>query len=953
MIFRIVTGKNDITKGRSVMKSALKKDTVREIRHSLGRFLSIFLIVLLGCGFFSGIKATMPDMIDTAEKYFSDNRLMDIKLMSSIGVKSEDVEAVKKADDVQGVMAGYSKDVFYYHENQNLVLKFMSFNNVVDENSPNNLDKPVLLEGRLPEKKGECAVEVKMSSPNTFKVGGEIKINEPDSSKNITDTLATDTYRIVGIVASPLYIGYERDATTVGNGTVVSNVFVPESEFVCDYYTELYVKFKGTDELDPFSDEYKQAVKDKSVQAVEFFEDSVNARFEKLSSDAQDSIDVAQEKVDILKQALACDENQLTELLATEQKSVEEAQEAYDKAEQSGSSAKYLARSQLLKAQQLEEVAGKLLQDKKTGSTAAFDEYNGQLAAAEDEIAGAKKELEAVKTPAFYQYDRFEASSDYSSFYGDAQKVDSIAKVFPVFFILVAALVCLTTMTRMVEEQRTQIGTYKALGYSGARIAGKYLFYAATAASAGSCIGVAVGLQIFPKIIYSCYNILYNIPDIDTPFKPVYMVLCLVVSVICTCSAVLYACMKELKSQPSQLMRPKPPQNGRRVLLERVDFIWNRLDFLAKVTVRNLLRYKKRFFMTIVGVAGCTALIVTGFGLKYSIKTIAEKQFNEIFLYDGIAVLNSADFDEKQLEDKISSIAQVDKSMLMQSTDGIAENESENQSVSMIVPKTPENMGDYIDLVSAENGSNLEVKSGSVIITQKLAKLLDLKTGDTITIKLSGHEEKEFKIGGVSKNYALHYIYITPDDFESVYGEKPVYNLSFIDLKKDTDENSFKEQLISNDEFYGISFKNDSSRGFLNSVDSLDAIVILLIVCAGGLAFVVLYNLANINITERVREIATIKVLGFYDGETSAYIYRENLISTIVGIIVGLAAGKILHYFVVITSEVDLVLFNRQLVWWAYVLGALLTLAFAFIVNLVLHFKLKKIDMVESLKSVE
>lgn len=935
------------------MKSALKKDTVREIRHSLGRFLSIFLIVLLGCGFFSGIKATMPDMIDTAEKYFSDNRLMDIKLMSSIGVKSEDVEAVKKADDVQGVMAGYSKDVFYYHENQNLVLKFMSFNNVVDENSPNNLDKPVLLEGRLPEKKGECAVEVKMSSPNTFKVGGEIKINEPDSSKNITDTLATDTYRIVGIVASPLYIGYERDATTVGNGTVVSNVFVPESEFVCDYYTELYVKFKGTDELDPFSDEYKQTVKDKSVQAVEFFEDSVNARFEKLSSDAQESIDVAQEKVDILKQALACDENQLTELLATAQKSVEEAQEAYDKAEQSGSSAKYLARSQLLKAQQLEEVAGKLLEDKKTGSTAAFDEYNGQLAAAEDEIAGAKKELEAVKTPAFYQYDRFEASSDYSSFYGDAQKVDSIAKVFPVFFILVAALVCLTTMTRMVEEQRTQIGTYKALGYSGSRIAGKYLFYAATAASAGSCIGVVVGLQIFPKIIYSCYNILYNIPDIDTPFKPVYMALCLVVSVICTCSAVLYACIKELKSQPSQLMRPKPPQNGRRVLLERVDLIWNRLDFLAKVTVRNLLRYKKRFFMTIVGVAGCTALIVTGFGLKYSIKTIAEKQFNEIFLYDGIAVLNSADFDEKQLEDKISSIPQVDKSMLMQSTEGIAENESENQSVSMIVPKAPENMGDYIDLVSAENGSNLEVKSGSVIITQKLAKLLDLKTGDTITIKLSGHEEKKFKIGGVSKNYALHYIYITPDDFESVYGEKPVYNLSFIDLKKDTDENSFKEQLISNNEFYGISFKNDSSRGFLNSVDSLDAIVILLIVCAGGLAFVVLYNLANINITERVREIATIKVLGFYDGETSAYIYRENLISTLVGIIVGLAAGKILHYFVVITSEVDLVLFNRQLVWWAYVLGALLTLAFAFIVNLVLHFKLKKIDMVESLKSVE
>ncbi len=935
------------------MKGALKKDTVREVRHSFGRFLSIFLIVLLGCGFFSGIKATMPDMIATAEEYFSDNRLMDLKLMSSIGVKSEDVEAVKKAENVEGVMAGYSKDVFYYHENQNLVLKFMSFNDVVAEDSPNNLDKPVLLEGRLPEKKGECAVEVKMSSPDTFKVGGKIKIDEPDSSKKITDTLAADTYKIVGIVASPLYIGYERDATTVGNGTVVSNVFVPESEFVCDYYTELYVKFKGTDELDPFSDEYKQAVKDKSSQAVEFFKESVNGRFEKLSSDAQDKITAAEEKTDILRQALSCDESQLTELLKTAQQSVKEAQAAYDKVEQNGSGTRYLARSQLLKAQQLKEVAGRLLDDKKSGSTAAFDEYNGQLAAAEEEIAASKKELESVKFPAFYQYNRFEASSDYSSFYGDAQKVDSIAKVFPVFFILVAALVCLTTMTRMVEEQRTQIGTYKALGYSSARIAGKYLFYAAAAAAAGSCIGVTVGLQLFPKIIYSCYHILYNIPDIDTPFKPVYMILCLVVSVICTCSAVLYACMKELKSQPSQLMRPKPPQNGRRVLLERVDFIWKRLDFLAKVTVRNLLRYKKRFFMTVVGVAGCTALIVTGFGLKYSIKTIADKQFNEVFLYDGIAVLNSTDFDEEQLESKISSIEQVDKFMLTQSIEGIAESGGENQTVSMVVPKTPDSMGDYIDLVSAEDGSKLEVKNGSVIITQKLAKLLDLKTGDIVTVKLNGHEEKSFEIGGVSKNYALHYIYITPEDFESVYCEKPVYNLSFVDLKKNTDENSFKEQLISNDEFYGISFKTDSSRGFLNSVDSLDAIVILLIVCAGGLAFVVLYNLANINITERVREIATIKVLGFYDGETSAYIYRENLISTLVGILVGLGAGKILHYFVVITSEVDLVLFNRQLVWWAYVLGALLTLAFAFIVNLVLHFKLKKIDMVESLKSVE
>lgn len=935
------------------MKNALIKDTVREIRHSFGRFLSIFLITVLGCGFFAGIKATMPDMVDTAEQYFIDNSLMDIKLMSSVGVKSEDVEAVKKADNVEGVMAGYSKDVFYYYNNQNLVLKFMSYNDRLSNDSPNKLNKPVLLEGRFPESGGECLVEVKMSSPETFKIGSEIKIDEPDANKEITDTLACDTYKIVGIVTSPLYIGYERDSTKVGNGTIVSNVYVPESEFVCDYYTELYVKLEGTESLDPFSEKYKQTVGDEGAQAEEVFKESVNARYEKLYNDAVEQTEKSEEQIDLLNQALECDTEQLEALKEKSSQAAAEAQAAYDKADENGSNEKYLARSQLLKAQQSMEIAQALLADKKAGTTEAYDSYSVQLKEANVQLAQAKEEISQLAKPSFYKFDRFDASVDYSSFYGDAQKIDSIAKVFPVFFILVAALVCLTTMTRMVEEQRTQIGTYKALGYGAGKIAGKYLFYAAFAASAGSCIGTIAGLQIFPRIIYSCYKILYNIPSVATPFKPLYMILCMLVSVACTCLAVLYACIKELKSQPSHLMRPRPPQNGRRVLLERVGFIWKRLDFLAKVTLRNLLRYKKRFLMTVVGIAGCTALIVTGFGLKYSIKTIADKQFEEVLTYDGLVVLNTASFDEALLEKKISSIEQVDKFMLTQSTEGTVENNGETQPVSAIVPKQPNYLDSYIELRAVSDYSKLKIEDDSVIITQKLASLLDLEKGDVIHLALDGHEEKSFIISGVSRNYAMHYVYMSPETYRSAYGEEPVYNLSFVNLKKGIDETAFKEQLISNDEFYGMTYKSDSSRGFLNSVDSLNAIVVLLIVCAGGLAIVVLYNLANINITERVREIATIKVLGFYDGETSAYIYRENIISTLVGIVIGLAAGKILHHFVVITAEVDIVLFNRELVWWAYALGALLTMVFAFIVNLVLHFKLKKIDMVESLKSVE
>ncbi len=934
------------------MKNALIKDTFREIRHSMGRFLSIFAIVALGCGFFSGIKATMPDMIQTAEVYFEENNLMDIKLVSSIGVKSSDVEAVKKADNVEGVMAGYSKDVFYFYNNQNLVLKCMSYNDTLDDGSPNKLNKLVLTEGRFPENEGECVVEVKMSSPDTFKIGEKLTFSEPEKDKDLTETLSRDTYEIVGIVTSPLYIGYERDATTVGNGTIVSNVFLPESDFVTDYYTELYVKLSGTKDNEPFSDEYKESVEEQSASAIAAFEESVNARYNSLAASAEEKIATAEDTAQTLESLLSLDDKSLTAYLDEITAQVDEAQKTYDSAEE-GSGAQLLAKSALLQKQRAMGITAELAEDLQNNSTDAHDKYTAELENARAEIETSKAQLSEQTEPVFYKFDRFEASSDYSSFHGDSQKIDSIAKVFPVFFILVAGLVCLTTMTRMVEEQRIQIGTYKALGYSSGKIASKFLTYSAIASASGSCIGTAVGLQLFPFIIYECYKIMYNIPTILTPFKLSYMLICCGVSVVCTSTAVLYSCFRELKAVPGALMRPKPPHSGKRVLLENIGFIWNRLSFLSKVTLRNLFRYKKRFVMTLVGVIGCTALIVTGFGLKYSIKSIADKQFNEVFIYDGITVLNSADFEEEQLESALSNIDEIDRYMQAQTCDGTAEANGTSQSVTMFVLKDPENIGDFISLSNIHDENTVNVENGSVVITQKLAQMLDLKAGDEIPVTLTGEKTVSLKISAVVRNYAIHYIFISPDTYTEIYGRPPVYNVSFINLKDGIDENSFKEQLISNDEFYGLTYKTDSSRGFLNSVDSLNAIVVLLIACAGLLAIVVLYNLANINITERVREIATVKVLGFYDGETSDYICRENYISAVIGILAGFVAGKILHYFVVITAEVDIVMFNRQLVWWAYALGAVMTFAFTALVNLILHFKLKKVDMVMSLKSVE
>ncbi len=924
------------------MKTALLKDTFREVKRTAGRFLSLFAIVALGCGFFAGIKATMPDMVDSANDYFEENRLMDYKMMSTVGVRSQDVEEVKKADNIEGACAAYSKEVFYYYNKQNYVLKAISYSET-DEKSPNKLNKPVLIEGRYPREPGECLVEKKITAPDSFKIGSTLAFTDTDDTKQLTDSLNHSEYKIVGICVSPLYIGYKRDVTKAGNGSITCNFYLPESEFKAGYYTELYVRFKGVHELDQFSDEYKHKIQHIKQDAYERFQKSVTARYDKELSQAKRELDFAKKQVSNYSLLLQMNKSELESFdkqLIAQEKEIKNENSIFTDLELEKTAA------------QRKLVAG-LIADKTSGKTDTADELSKQIEQYRTQIQKGEQTLSELPELKFYGFDRFEASSDYASYCGDANKIDSISKVFPVFFILIACLVCLTTMTRMVDEHRITIGTYKALGYSPARIASKYLFYGAAAAVLGSLIGTLIGLQVFPRIIYSCYKILYNIPDIDTPFKLWYMLGCCIVAVVCICGAVLYSCIRALKAQPSQLMRPKAPQSGRRVLLERIDFVWKRLSFLSKVTVRNLLRYKKRFFMTIVGVAGCTALIITGFGLKHSISAIVTKQFGEVLLYDGTLVLNNQSFTREQLEDKLSALEQIEEYTFTYVAEGETTKGEDTATASVFVVDTPDKIHNYLSLNSADGSGRLSLEKGKCIITKKMSMLMNIKTGDKIDYQLDKEKSVTLTVSGIAENYAMHYIYIDPQTFEDLYGRQPDYNTVCFNFKDGADEGAFKNEVTACKEFYGVSLMSESGKDFLTSLDSLDAVVILLIVCAGLLAIVVLYNLANINITERVREIATIKVLGFYDIETSAYIYRENIITAILGILIGAFVGIILHRFVVITSEVDIVLFDRSLVWWAFVLGAAFTAVFTIIVNFVLHFKLKKIDMVESMKSVE
>lgn len=922
------------------MKSLLL-DTLREIKHSFGRFISIMIIVALGCGFFCGLKITMSDMQTASYEYFRQNNLMDMRLMSSIGIKSEDVTAVREAENVTGAYAGYSKDVMYNYNDSGVVLKLMSYN------SKAPINKPVVVQGRLPQKSGECVVEKKISSPTTFEIGEKLTFYSPND-ENILDSLKTDTYEIVGIVTSPLYIGYQRDASTIGNGTVVSNVMIPEEDFIVNYYYELFLTLDGVEQLDPFSEEYKEKVNTLAQPAINAFENSVNKRYANLKSQADEQMNSANEKIEMLSNILEMQTDELSNYYKKIQAEYTNAKQEYDSFEDKNSVQALMSRAKYAKLQSVSEIINEIIQDRNAGKTNAEDKYNNQIQEANNQITTAKNQLDSLGDVIFMHSDRFELT-DYSSYKSDTEKIDSIAKVFPAFFIIIAVLVCITTMTRMVDDCRTEIGTYKALGYTNFAILTKYLIYSAAATIPGAIIGTIIGMNTIPVVIFNCYKIMYNIPDIALKTDGFYIIMCVLVSLVCICGSVVYCCFSVLKSNSAELMRPKAPKKGKRVLLESIPIIWNKISFLQKCTLRNLFRYKRRFFMTVFGIAGCTALMMTGFGLKYSISQVGTRQFSEIFKYDAVGVCYEIDKGKEILE-KNSEVKDFLPSTLLQ---GTAYAGSDQQSVHLITCENTENFPQFINLTNVNSNQNCVIDDNSVVITQKLAMLLKLKEGDSFTFMLTDQKPVELTVSEIARNYALHYIIISPSHYKQLYGNDPDFNTFYINLKNGTNQNDFASELISHSEFLGVSFSKDIADSFYNSMKSLNSVIALLIFCAGLLAVIVLYNLANINITERHREIATLKVLGFYDVETAEYIYRENIISTVIGIVSGGFMGLLFHYFVVITAETDTVMFYRHISFDSFVYSALLTILFAVIVNIVLYFKLKKIDMVSSLKSVE
>lgn len=1058
-------------------KRALHKDILMEIKKTRQRFLSIFFIVALGVAFFSGVRSSNPDMRLTADKYIDDHKLMDVRIISTLGFGEEDLEYIRQLEAVEEAEGSWFTDVICVRDNSQLVLQLLS--------AMEQFNQIEVTKGRMPVRETECLIDNRLATHWGLKVGDTLDLIS-GTEEDLEDTLTSAQLEVVGIGNHAGYIAATRGSSTIGDGEINGFVIVTPELFLSDVYTQICIRAEGSMELLSHSEEYDALIEKLTDHLGEIEAEQCQKRYdtvknditealadartelsegrqeaeEKLADAEQQLLDAEQEledgrmqlaekeqeladgwaqlqegetQLEQAKQELAAGEeriasgktqiqtNELAIQLAKEQIaegeyqlallkamypssliSIEEIDRQIAEGEQSlrdaraqmasaenqiasakaeiqaGEAQMAAAREQIEAGEkEIEENRGKLtdgqaqleearktLEEGEQELADGWKEYEEQkseaeqkFADAEEEIADAEAVLADLKVPEWYILDR-DNLPDFKSVGQNADRIGAIGKVFPVIFFIIAALVSLTTMTRMVEEQRTQIGTLKALGYSKWSIASKYVFYALAATLGGSILGVLVGEKLFPFVIIISYGILYlPLREAVCPYNMYYALIGSGLAIVCTLGATLFSCFRALQSVPASLMRPVSPKQGKRVLMEYIPFIWKRLNFGQKAAMRNLFRYKKRFFMTLFGIGSCMALLIVGFGLKDSIMNIASIQYSHIQLYHGMLQMRD-DVTESERQDLLNTIEQMEE---IQASSRVYMKNMEVTANGVIrdayvcVPQFPEEFEKINQFRNRTTGEVYHLSDQGVIVTEQMAEALGVERGDTVILKSGENLQKEVVIADITENYMMHYVYVTPDYYESVFEEQPDYSIVLYQLSEDgiSREKEIGEQILQHKAAYGITYVSDTKKTVEDMLGALNVVIIVLIVSAGLLAYIVVFNLNNINITERRRELATIKVLGFYDGEVAMYVYRENMILTVLGVITGAFLGTALHQFVIVTVEVDMVMFGRQVMAASYWYSALLTMLFAVLVNWIMFYKLKEINMVESLKSVE
>lgn len=1075
------------------MKRALLKDSLKEIRKSFKRFLSILLMSLLGVGFFCGLRAASPDMKATIDKYYDDANFYDIQILSTLGLTDDDVTSIENVDGIEKAYPSFSKDVKLVENNLEYVLNVSELNNEV------NTVK--LVEGELPKNANECLVESSLLLKLDKKIGDKIKIEEvlSDDEEN---SFINNELTVTGTIESPLYISRERGTSTLGSGKINYYMYVPKENIKSDIYTLICLKVANAKELNTTSEEYKNIVESAKERIEEIEDTQKQKRYDSLINEANQKLDDAQNELDTqkadaeakikeaedeikqneeklnnaqkelntnrnkansefenAKNQINTAKTQLDNSKAELEQKKQEAEEQFKEAEEqkqklqtqldslnSGISeinsryneilniidtqGKFMSEEQMLELKsQLAYIIGstneltnnkskleeairsidnqvssgraelenaekqiqtgyseieknqqtlnekitetnkkledaqkeinegkeKLEEGKKTleDNKAEFDE---KIKDAEGKLIDAREKVADIEKPEWYIWDR-NNNQGYASYVNDSDNMSKIANVFPVVFFVIAALISLTSMTRMVEEQRGLIGTFKALGYSNLSISMKYVIYATLATVIGAVIGMNIGFQLLPRIVISLYQMMYPyVTNAVIEFNIYYACIGLGLISICIIGATIYAVQKELFSTPAQLMRPKAPKAGKRVLLEKIPFIWKHLNFTQKVTFRNMFRYKKRFIMTIVGISGCTALILVGFGIKDSISQIMHFQYGEVYQYNALVSLKSnlksAEIEsiKKELVD-MDEISSVTETYIGSAT--VIKGDKE-KDVQIVVPNDSKELTTAITLKDRKTREKLNLNDNSIFITDKVAELLGIKVGDKIELEDSKHNKVSVIVGKIVEQYLEHYIYMSKELYENTFSKEYQTNILYANYANtNIAEDKLTAKILEDNKVSTVIGTTKMIASADDMLQSLNSIVYILIISAGLLAFVVLYNLANININERIRELATIKVLGFYDKEVFDYVSREVVFLTIIGIFLGLIGGFFLTNFIISTCEIEMLRFPKTIGVMSYIYSALITIVFTIIVNIATYFVLKKIDMIESLKSVE
>lgn len=810
------------------------KMTLRTIRTFFGRYMALLLIVALSAGFFAGLKVTTDAMLYTGEQYLEEQNFYDFQTISTLGFTDEGVEEFSKISGVKTAEGTKSKDVLIWHKDAVHPFKVFAV--------PDKLNMPSLTAGRMPENENECLADTDIFTE--AEIGTKLSVSS-ENSEDVFEQMPVKEYTIVGLTNTPVYLGIDRGTTNIGNGAVYTFLYVHESAFDTDVYTEVNIKLNETAEI--YSDDYDELI-DKYKQSV----------------------------------TAVCEDR---------------AEKRYQ---------------DILTAQGItEELAVQL----------------------------------GFEPPVTYVLTRYE-NSGYASFESDTGIISGVANIFPIFFIAIAILVCVTTMTRMVDEERTQIGVLKAIGFSNAKIMSKYLIYAASATVIGWLLGFFLCSWALPEIFWIAYNEIYNFAPIIFVFSPSLAAITLAVSLISILGSTIISCYKELMSVPATLIRPRAVKDGKRVLVERIKPLWKRLGFLQKITVRNMFRYKQRLIMMLVGIGCCAGLVVTAFGVRDSMIDVGEIQYEKIQKYDI-----SANFDSENKETVLSAlenVSEIDKNLPIVSgyIDVISD---KTMSANVVAYENYDDLDGFWDFHQGEKSLSAPAV-GEVFISPKIAEKLSLSSGDMIEIRNSDMKSGKVKVTAVFDNHIYDYIVMSSDTYVSVFGE---FEENTVLLISDSDVDELAKKVTEIDDVTNVTQLAAMEKTVNDALQCLNYIIWLVIFFSAALAFIVIFNLTNINIAERSREIATVQVLGFYPQETESYVLKENLILSVIASIIGLPLGKVFLTTVMSMVKIDLITFNNFVTPISYLLAFVLTVLFAVVVNNIMKRQIGKINMAESLKAVE